>query len=107
MKTQIKKGLLDVCVLASLLEEDGYGYKLLQDTQDVVQISESTLYPILRRLEAAQCLSSYSLEHQGRLRKYYKITPKGHQQVEDFLEEWQDVNKVYQFIRGRFHHEKE
>jgi len=84
MKTQIKKGLLDVCVLASLIEEDGYGYKLLQDTQDVVQISESTLYPILRRLKTAQCLSSYSLEHQGRLRKYYKITPKGHQQVEDF-----------------------
>ncbi|MGD9605013.1 MAG: PadR family transcriptional regulator [Bacilli bacterium] len=106
MKTQIKKGLLDICVLASLIEDDSYGYKLLQDTQALVQVSESTLYPILRRLEKAEYLRSYSLEHQGRLRKYYQITPQGQKQIKDFLDEWQDIDKVYQFIKGRFNDEQ-
>lgn len=106
MKTQIKKGLLDICVLASLIEEDSYGYKLLQDTQGVVQISESTLYPILRRLESANYLHSYSSEHQGRLRKYYQITPSGQEQIKNFLDEWKDVDQVYQFIKGRFNDEQ-
>lgn len=106
MKVQMKKGLLDICVLAALLEEDSYGYKLLQDTQSLVQVSESTLYPILRRLEVAKALLSYSSEHQGRLRKYYKITEIGKNQIKNFLGEWEDIDRVYQFIKGRFNDEK-
>lgn len=98
MKIQLKKGLLDICVLASLTEEDSYGYKLIQDTKDIVEISESTLYPILRRLEDNDYLTSYTKEYNGRLRKYYQITKKGKRHIEDFLEEWKDMKKIYDFI---------
>lgn len=98
MKVQLKKGLLDICVLASLIEEDSYGYKLIQDTKDIVEISESTLYPILRRLEENEFLTSYTKEHNGRLRKYYQITNKGKKQILDFLDEWKDMKKIYDFI---------
>ena len=70
MDIQLKKGLLEVCVLASLLQEDSYGYQLISDLSSCVEISESTLYPILKRLDAAKCLTTYSREHNGRLRKY-------------------------------------
>ncbi len=101
MKTQLKKGLLDVCVLASLIEEDSYGYKLISDTKKLVDISESTLYPILRRLEAKSFLTSYKKEYNGRLRKYYKITLKGKGYIDSFLLEWQDISKVYYFIKEK------
>lgn len=101
MKTQLKKGILDICILAALLENDSYGYKLIQDTKDIVEISESTLYPILRRLESKKFLESYSLEHHGRLRKYYHITELGVENVKEFLDEWENVNTVYQFIKEK------
>ncbi len=101
MKIQLKKGLLDICVLASLIEEDSYGYKLIQDTKEIVEMSESTLYPILRRLEDSDFLTSYTKEHNGRLRKYYKITSKGKKNVDDFIEEWKDMNKIYDFIKEK------
>jgi len=105
MKIQLKKGLLDACVLASLIEEDGYGYKLIQNTQDVVEISESTLYPILRRLEDNNFLESYHLEHNGRLRKYYRITDNGIKYVDNFLNEWHSVNTVYEYIKEKRNNE--
>ncbi len=105
MKIQLKKGLLDICVLAALLEEDSYGYKLIQDTKDIVEMSESTLYPILRRLEDNNYLNSYKQEYNGRLRKYYHITEEGKKHVLSFLMEWKDMNKIYQFIKERFKNE--
>ena len=107
MKIQLKKGLLDVCVLAALIEEDSYGYKLIQDTQKVVEISESTLYPILRRLEDNNFLESYSQEYNGRLRKYYRITKLGKKNIEEFLEEWGSMNKVYKFIKEKMNDDEE
>lgn len=105
MKTQLKKGLLDVCVLAALIEEDSYGYKLIQDIQEVVAISESTLYPILRRLEKNNFLLSYKKEYNGRLRKYYQITQLGLNHVQEFLVAWKEMIEIYQFIEGRINYE--
>ena len=100
MDAQLKSGLLEVSVLALLTQGDSYGYLLIKDISALMEISESTLYPVLRRLEAAGCLTVYSREHQGRLRKYYAITPAGRQKMQDFLQEWQAVNRVYEFIEG-------
>lgn len=100
MDTQLKKGLLETCVLAVLKKEDSYGYKIVKDISACIEVSESTLYPILRRLETNECLHIYSVEHKGRLRKYYKITEKGIQQIDDFLEGWEQVMNVYEFISG-------
>jgi PadR family transcriptional regulator PadR len=106
MKVQLKKGLLDVCVLAALLEEDSYGYKLVQDTQKIVSMSESTLYPILRRLQDSGFLDSYNKEYNGRLRKYYRITRSGINNIHLFLDEWENMNRVYEYIKERAKYEK-
>ena len=100
MDVQLKKGLLEICVLVVLEREDSYGYKLVRDVSACIAISESTLYPILKRLEANRCLTTYSVEHNGRLRKYYRITEQGRARIDAFLAEWQDVMRVYQFIAG-------
>ena len=99
MDVQLKRGLLDVCVLSVLQKEDSYGYKIIKDLADCVQISESTLYPILKRLESSGCVTVYSVEHGGRLRKYYRITEAGRQQILAFLKEWESVMRIYLFIR--------
>ena len=98
MDIQIKKGLLDVCVLAVINRRDSYGSQIMKDISDCIEISESTLYPILKRLEANRCLSTYSIEHNGRLRKYYRITPPGRQRLGDFYEEWIELEKIHDFI---------
>lgn len=100
MDAQLKKGLLESCVLAVLKKEDSYGYKLIKDVSECIEISESTLYPILRRLEASKCLTIYSMEYNSRLRKYYRITPDGIRRIDEFLDDWQDVMYVINFIRG-------
>ena len=69
MDIQLKRGLLDVCVLAAIKEEDGYGYQIIKDIHPYVEIAESTLYPILRRMENAGLLTVRTAEHSGRLRK--------------------------------------
>ena len=99
MDVQLKRGMLDICVLTVLLREDSYGYKIIKDLQPYVQISESTLYPILRRLEGSGSLTVYSAEHNGRLRKYYKITPDGKIKITEFLEEWKSMMDIYDFIK--------
>jgi PadR family transcriptional regulator PadR len=81
-----------------MLREDSYGYQIIKDLQPYVDISESTLYPILRRLESAEALSVYSTEHNGRLRKYYRITPVGKDKIRDFLEEWKSMMSMYEYI---------
>ncbi len=98
MDIQIKRGLLDVCVLASIKNSDSYGYQIIKDMKPYVEISESTLYPILRRLESAALLTVRSVEHNGRLRKYYGITEAGRQRIRDFLEEWKEIVSIYKFI---------
>lgn len=100
MDMQLKKGLLDVLVLSTLLKEDSYGYRIIRDLAPVSEISESTLYPILKRLEAAKLLNVRTAEHNGRLRKYYSITKAGKTRIDEFLSEWQDVMKVYRFIES-------
>ncbi len=98
MDAGIKHGLLEVCVLTALYKQDSYGYRIIKDISPYIKISESTLYPILRRLESGNYLSVYSLEHNGRLRKYYKITSLGKKKISDFLFEWDEVMTVYKYI---------
>ncbi len=98
MDIQLKRGLLDVCVLSAIKNKVSYGYQIIKDMKPYVEISESTLYPILRRLENAECLTVTSSEHNGRLRKYYHITPKGLIKIEDFKNEWNEIISVYKFI---------
>ena len=98
MDIQLKRGMLDVCVLAAIKDEDSYGYQIIKDMKPYVTISESTLYPILRRLEAGALLTVHSVEHNGRLRKYYHITDTGRARIEEFKEEWKDLESIYRFI---------
>ncbi len=100
MEMQMKRGLLDVCVLAAIKNEDSYGYQIIKDVSPYVEISESTLYPILRRLESAELLTVRSAEHNGRLRKYYHITDEGLGRIESFKEEWKEVMMIYKFVVG-------
>lgn len=98
MDIQLKRGLLDVCVLAAIKNEDSYGYKIIKDMKPYIEMSESTLYTILKRLELAEMLTVKISEHDGRLRKYYHITKAGLGRIEDFKEEWSEVMSIYQFV---------
>ena len=98
MDIQMKRGLLDVCVKKKKKNEDSYGYQIIKDIKPYIDISESTLYPILRRLEAADMLTVRSAEHNGRLRKYYHIEAAGLQRIEDFKEEWKQIMSIYSFV---------
>ena len=98
MDIQLKRGLLDVCVLAAIKNEDSYGYQIIKDMKPYVDMSESTLYTILKRLEAANMLTVHTAEHNGRLRKYYHITKAGLGRIEDFKDEWREVMLIYQFV---------
>ena len=98
MDIQLKRGLLDVCVLGAIKDQDSYGYQIIKDISSFIEISESTLYPILRRLESAELLTVRSVEHNGRLRKYYHITQLGLNRIEDFKEEWKEILSIYNFI---------
>lgn len=98
MDIQLKRGLLDVCVLAAIKNQDSYGYQIIKDMKPYVEISESTLYPILRRLESSELLTVRSAEHNGRLRKYYRITEKGLDRIKDFREEWKQILSIYDFV---------
>ena len=98
MDIQLKRGLLDVCVLVAIKNEDSYGYKIIKDVKPYIEMSESTLYTILKRLEEAKMLTVRSQEHDGRLRKYYHITARGLKRIEEFKEEWSEVMSIYQFV---------
>lgn len=106
MDKQLKRGVLDILVLSALLDSDSYGYQIIKDISPYMTISESTLYPILRRLETGGCLRTYSIEHNSRLRKYYSITPEGITRVSDFLEEWDSMMNLYTFIKGAYERDK-
>ena len=98
MDVQLKRGLLDVCVLAAIKSEDSYGYKIIKDMKPYIELSESTLYTILKRLETAKMLTVRTAEHGGRLRKYYHITEAGLQRIEEFKEGWKEILAIYQFV---------
>lgn len=98
MDTQLKRGLLDVCVLSAIKSGDSYGYKMIKDMKPYIEMSESTLYTVLKRLELSGMLTVYTSEHGGRLRKYYRITKAGLGRIEDFKEEWREITSIYQFV---------
>lgn len=98
MDIQLKRGLLDVCVLGAIKNEDSYGYRIIKDMKPYIELSESTLYTILKRLETSQMLTVRTVEHGGRLRKYYHITSKGLKRIEEFKEEWKEIMSIYQFV---------
>ncbi len=98
MKQQLKKGVLEIFVLALLSKGDSYGYKLIQDLSEHMEISESTLYPILRRLEKVGQLETYNELFQGRNRKYYIIANPGKVALDDFSDEWKDIKKIYDLL---------
>lgn len=105
MDIQLKRGLLEVCVLAAIKSEDSYGYKIIKDLKACIELSESTLYTILKRLEAAEMLTVRTAEHGGRLRKYYHITEAGRKRIEDFKNEWKEIMSIYQFVTKEDPHE--
>ena len=98
MDMQLKRGMLDVCVLAAIKSEESYGYKIIKDLKPYIVLSESTLYTILKRLEAAEMLTVRTAEHVGRLRKYYRITDAGLRRIEEFKQEWAEMLSIYQFV---------
>ena len=98
MDVQLRRGLLEVCVLAAVRGHDSYGYQIIREIEPYVEISESTLYPILRRLEAGSLLTEYSVAHNGRLRKYYRITEAGLARLEEFEEDWKEMANIRRFI---------
>ena len=98
MDIQLKRGLLDVCVLSAIKNGDSYGYQMLKDMKPYIEMSESTLYTILKRLELSGMLTVYTMEHGGRLRKYYHITAGGRERIEDFKAEWKEMLTIYQFV---------
>ena len=98
MDMQLKRGLLDVCVLAAIRSEDSYGYKIIKDLKPYIVLSESTLYTILKRLEGAEMLTVRTAEHDGRLRKYYRITEAGRRRIEEFKSEWAEMLSIYRFV---------
>ncbi len=98
MDGQLKRGLLDVSVLTAIKDEESYGYKIIKDMKPYLEMSESTLYTILKRLESADMLTVRTAEYNGRLRKYYRITKAGLGKIEDFKDEWREVMAIYKFV---------
>ena len=98
MDAQLKRGILDVCVLAAIKDGESYGYKIIKDLKPHIELSESTLYTILKRLEGSNMLTVRSAEHGGRLRKYYRITRAGLGRIEDFKQEWKEIISIYNFV---------
>lgn len=85
-----------------MLRGETYGYKLIKDVTPYIDVSESTLYPILRRLEAAGNVTVRSAEHNGRLRKYYSITAEGKHKIKNFLKDWEEIRKVCDYIKETY-----
>ncbi len=98
MDVQLKRGLLDVCVLSAIKSGESYGYKIIKDLKPFMVLSESTLYTVLKRLEVANMLTVRTAEHNGRLRKYYNITEQGINRIEEFKEDWEEIIPLYRFV---------
>lgn len=98
MDAQMKKGILEVCVLSAIRDEESYGYKIISELEPYIQISESTLYPILRRLESSGAVTTHSVEHNGRLRKYFRITQRGRAKIAEFIDDMAEFKRISNFI---------
>ena len=95
--------LLDAIVLAvvSREQEGTYGYKITQDVRRVLDVSESTMYPVLRRLQKDECLEVYDMQFDGRNRRYYKVTEKGMAQLNLYQVEWKNyTRKITEMFEG-------
>lgn len=93
--------LLDAVVLSVVARDGTYGYKITQDVRQAIDISESTLYPVLRRLEKDNCLETYDMEFAGRNRRYYRITSRGQHLLSDYLIEWEAYkNRIDLVLHG-------
>lgn len=106
MDLQLRRGVLEACVLTVLRRGDSYGYQLVKDVSEMIEISESTLYPILKRLESGGLLTVYSVEHNGRLRRYYRITEAGSQRIKAFIDEWKELMRIYSAIEREMEEEQ-
>ena len=95
---QRKKGILDICVLSVLRKEPSYGYQIIQDVSQCIEVNDSTMYPILRRLETTGCVTTRSKDYNGRTRKYFTITQCGVDRIEEFLSEWEEMKNIYEFV---------
>ena len=100
MDAQLKKGLLEVCVLSALREKESYGYQIISDLAPYIEISESTLYPILRRLESGGAVTTRSEEFNGRLRRYFRITAVGRKKIQDFVNTMDQFQRIHDFIKN-------
>lgn len=101
MTFQLGSALLDACVLATLYREDTYGYKLTQEVKVVMSVSESTLYPVLRRLMKDGFLATYDQQHLGRNRRYYRLTDLGKEKYEEYIGEWEIFSeKITSILKG-------
>ena len=101
--SSLKRGFLEACVLAAVSGEESYGYQIVKDVPASMGLTESTLYPLLKRLEKAGCITARSAEHNGRLRRYYRITETGHERIAEFLAEWPSVQEIYRYVKGAHH----
>ena len=99
MEAQMKRGFLEACVLAAVSGEESYGYQIVKDVPASMGLTESTLYPLLKRLEKAGCITA----HNGRLRRYYRITDAGRERIAEFLAEWPSVQEIYRYVEGAHH----
>ncbi|VEU80856.1 transcriptional regulator, Acidobacterial, PadR-family [Haploplasma axanthum] len=100
---QLKKGVIEIYVLAELSKKESYGYEIVSNLSKYILISESTLYPILRRLEEADELETYNVIHNGRNRKYYKIKPKGIDHINEFVTSWEEIMITYhKIVKGEW-----
>jgi len=107
MAFQLGSALLEACVLAVVVQEDAYGYKLTQEIKQIMDVSESTLYPVLRRLQKEGFLDTYDQPYQGSNRRYYTITPAGRLQFEEFWKQWNSFrDNIDRVMNGGKEHEQ-
>lgn len=99
MDSQLKKGLLEGCVLAAIRDEESYGYKIIGQLSPFLEISESTLYPILKRLESSGAVVTKNRLYNGRLRKYYRITEQGKIKLREFYRDMEEILTIYRFLK--------
>ncbi len=100
MDAQLKRGFLDACVLAAMAKGESYGYQIIKDMPDSLGMSESTLYPLLKRLETKKLIEVRKAEYNGRLRKYYSLTNAGHEALEEFLSSRKEIHDVLDYVAG-------
>ncbi|WP_028263432.1 PadR family transcriptional regulator [Atopobium fossor] len=103
MDSQMKRGFIEACILAAVCDKESYGYAIIKDIPSALELTESTLYPVLKRLEQAQLVASRSAEHNGRLRKYFHATPEGKLRLKQFTQERQQAIELYNYVENRLH----